>query len=302
MAEVRFPLYKAYTATRRDADNAMMALLAGSRLAEHTLQLTVGSQRLLPEMFPAVPHIKRFNLETEMARKLLLDADSHLGAVAVPYALAVHEDFVLSVIAMIKGAGVRVITGRKAIKAYNMHEIFFTAAGVAPPTMQLNQFHLLRHMRNCQIHTGGAASSTLSSVIRNMQPAEVGRWESLTGRPPNDIVQQGRLTFVSGDIFASFAVTKRIGREINIALQGALPKDVWSRIAVEDYASQSSQFRNSDQWMRSLWGHVRFNYSPLNLTHDDLEAAAIATGRWTRQPGSVPPPRSRKMKKGGSSS
>lgn len=302
MAEVKFPLYNTYTATRKDADNAMMALLAGSRLAEHTLQLTAGSQRLLPEMFPAVPHIKRFNLRTETARRLLLDADSHLGAVAVPYALAVHEDFVISVIAMLRSAGVQVITGRKAIRAHNMHEIFFNSAGVAPPTMELSQFHLLRLMRNSQIHAGGLAPPALTSAISNMQATGALAWESLTGRAPNDIIQQGKLTFASGDIFASFAVTKRLGRTINTALQSALPSDVWARIAVEDYASLSNMFRNSDQWMRGLWGYARVNYGPLNLTDNDLEAAAIATGRWARPPGSVPPPRSRRTKKGGSSS
>lgn len=50
MVEVRFPLYRTYTAARQDADNAMMALVAGSRLAEHALQLTADSHRLLPEM------------------------------------------------------------------------------------------------------------------------------------------------------------------------------------------------------------------------------------------------------------
>jgi hypothetical protein len=97
----------------------MMALLAGSRLAAHTLQLTAGSLRLLPEMFPAVPDIRMFNLRTEVARELLLDADSHLGAVAVPYALAVHEDFMISVIEVLKAEGVKVITGHKAIRAHN---------------------------------------------------------------------------------------------------------------------------------------------------------------------------------------
>jgi len=303
MVEVRFPIYRTYTASRQEADNAMMALLVGSRLAAHTLQLTVGSPRLLPEMFPAVQDIKKFNLKTVMARELLSNADTHLGAVAVPYALAVHEDFMISVIAMLKGVGLRVNTGHKAIKAYNMHEIYFNAVGVSAPSMELKQFHLLRHMRNSQIHAGGATSPALISAIRGMQASEIQTWESLTGRSPSDIIQQGKLSFVTGDIIASFAVTKRLGRVVNYALQGAFTSSVWAKIAVEDFAPQTNLFRNSDQWMRRLRGYARVNYGPLNLTDEALEAAAIATGRWTRPAGSVPPPRSRRRKeKGGSSS
>jgi len=40
---VEFPLFRRYESSRQEANNAMMALLAGSKLAAHTLQLTTGS-------------------------------------------------------------------------------------------------------------------------------------------------------------------------------------------------------------------------------------------------------------------
>lgn len=89
----QFLQYRRHDAARIQANNAIMALLAGSHLASHTLQLTDGSAHLLPEIFPRVPHIRRFNLETSQARLLLLDAEVHLAAMAVPYMLAIHEDF-----------------------------------------------------------------------------------------------------------------------------------------------------------------------------------------------------------------
>ena len=42
MTEIRYPDYRMYSASREEADNAMMALLVGSRLAAHTLRLTEG--------------------------------------------------------------------------------------------------------------------------------------------------------------------------------------------------------------------------------------------------------------------
>ena len=72
--EILFPEYRAYVASRIEVNNAMMALLAGSRLAAHTLTLTVGSTATLSQLFPAVEHVGRFDLRSDSARQLLNDA------------------------------------------------------------------------------------------------------------------------------------------------------------------------------------------------------------------------------------
>jgi hypothetical protein len=280
--EVGIPAYRNYIAARQDANNAMMALLAGSRLAAHTLQLTQGSQRLLPEIFPAVDHIRRFNLQTDRARQLLVDADSHLGAVAVPYALAVHEDFMLQVLNLIKQHGIQLRNDRKAAKAWNMHEIFSRSTGHVFSKQLLSQFHLLRLMRNSQIHTGGQPSPELIKKARSLSAAENTAWERLTGRSATTMVDAAKLTFTSGDIFSAFAVTKRLGRDVNAALQTALAVATWCQIVVEDYAAVASHLPNSDQWLRGLEGYARQFYSPLGLSAPDLEGAARAMGVWTR--------------------
>lgn len=105
MREVRFAQYRRYEARRVEASNAMMALLAGAGMASHLLQLTRGSKHLLPEVFPQVPHIGRFNLRNELARKILDAADVHLGAMAIPYALAIHDDFLRECIDLPRARG-----------------------------------------------------------------------------------------------------------------------------------------------------------------------------------------------------
>jgi hypothetical protein len=287
LAEVHFPDYRVYTASREEANNAMMALLVGSRLAAHTLRLTEGSTRVLSEIFPAVPHIRRFNLRTESARQLLIDADAHLGASAVPYALAVHEDFVMTALDLLKSSGVVLRTGKKAIKAWNMHEILFKTMNVSTPQPSLSHYHLLRIMRNAQIHAGGAVSGDLLNYVTKMTPSSVTAWQRLTGRPPVDLVAGTKIAFTVGDIIASFAVTKELARNINLGLQGAIQHSVWAQIIVNDYSGQTNNIRNSDGWMRSLRGYARNFYRPLGITASELETAATALGKWTRLPGAV---------------
>ncbi|MEO3892118.1 hypothetical protein [Nonomuraea sp. B5E05] len=291
MAEVYFKAYETYTRMRVEANNAIMALLAGSRLAAHTLQLTNGSQKLLPEIFPAVDHIARFSLKSETARELLLNADAHLGAVTVPYALAVHENFVSVALDLVRRAGVPLLSQGRHIKAWNMHETLFRSLGSPLPVTQLSQFHLLRHMRNAMIHEGGAVSRQLIDAVNGMPGDVTVDWELLAGRHPQDIILPKTIAFTASDIFASFAITKRLGREINSALQIGLPSNVWAELAVEHFLEDPASItrtRNSDQWLRALWGYARKVYGGLSLSESELEQAASAMGVWTRPMGSVP--------------
>jgi len=303
LKEIRFPAYRHYVSQRQEANNAIVALLAGSRLAFHTLQLTEGSDNLLSEIFPAVPHIKHFNLRTESARTLLLNADSHLGAITVPYALALHEDFLMTVLEWLNSVGFTLDKQGKAIKAWNMHEVLFRTLQVAPPSPSLSLLHLLRHMRNAQIHEGGRVPQSLRDYIQALPADRDLAWTKLTGRPLKQTISQDSIEFTSGDIFASFALTKRVGRDINYALQSAgIAPSIWCELATEDFSKYTDKFRNSDNWMRALWGYAKQFYGDLSLSESDLEDAAIRLGLWTRGKGVVPPRKLRTSRtKGGSS-
>lgn len=281
MAEVLYPAYRTYTDTRVVVNNAMMALLAGSRLSSHTLQLTAGSKRTLAELFPAVEHIGRFNLRSDVARSLLHEADHHLASVALPYALATHEDFVMSSIKLLRQEGGHLQTGGKPIKAWNMHRVLFSSASHQLPTDWLENFDLLREMRNCTIHAGGRAQARLNAQIAAMGTASSSVWRRLNNQEPADVVDAGNVRLIAEHIFTAFAVTKGLGRAVNAALSSALPRSSWARIAVEDFQETTSRLKNSSGWYRSLLGYTRTNYAPLELTSGELEQAARSAGLWT---------------------
>ena len=270
----------------------MMALLAGSKLAAHTLQLTTGSQLMLPDIFPGVEHLKQFNLRTDAATRLLLDTGHHLGAVAVPYALAVHEDFVITVLELLERFGhVRRAPGKDAdatvnlVKAWNMHEAVWMTLGQAPPNPgaihSLDHFHLLREMRNTQIHSGGTISAGLSKQVTDMSVESATAWEGLGRRSPADVISTEPLRFTTFDIFAAFATTKALGRVVNTLLREKVAPEHWAQICLEDYSNISSKARGSDMWIRGLLGHTERNYAALPITEEQILDAAIAAGAWT---------------------
>jgi hypothetical protein len=281
MPELLYPLYREYTQNRVIVNNAMMAMLAGSRLASHTLQLTAGSDRTLAELFPAVEHIGRFNLRSDLARNLLANADYHLASVAIPYALSAHEDYVMGSIDMLRNEGVTILTGGKQIRAWNMHPVLFASAGVSAPTDSLEVFDLLREMRNCTTHEGGRPSVRLTNHMNVMGSLARDEWERLTGRPVGDVVRDGKVALLAEDVFAAFAITKTLGRDVNKALATAVPASAWARVAVDDFVDSTTKTKNSSSWRRSLLGFVRQNYALASISEPQLELAARQGGHWT---------------------
>jgi len=281
-SEVKFRNYREHVATRVAANNSMIALLAGARLASHTLQLTIGSAQLLPAMFPSVKDIDRFNLVPDNARLLLDDADSSLATVAVPFALSIHEDFVVGMLTLLSDFGVPIVPQGTNISAGSMHKLFFTSTGQTSPTSNLELFHVIREMRNSQIHSGGVASSRLKGKIQSLSLPARSSWLRLTGQSYTDILDSDdRVVFTMGHMIASFAIVKQLGRDVNNALALFLTKSQWAEIAVADFAVDTAQPRNSPGWKRSLTGFARFNYGRISLSDTDLENASRTGGFWT---------------------
>lgn len=219
---VEYPLFREYEKSRQTVNNATMALLAGSRLALHTLQLTKGSERLLPEIFPGVDHINKFNLKTETANELLLDAANHLGAVTIPYVLAIHTQFVNDTLKMLghlgfstRASGDNPDLEKNKVNASNMHEAVHLSLGGKPFTSasrpaEYELFDLLRAIRNSLIHSGGKITSDLKSVTRSMSAAAKAEWLRLEKRDAASILKDDPIRITTNEIFTTFAVTKKV--------------------------------------------------------------------------------------------
>lgn len=282
MSEINFAQYRDYVRARTDANNAMIALLAGSRLAAHNLQLHSGSPHQLPGLFPAVEDIDRFNLLPDRASELLLDADAHLAAVAIPYALAVYEAFVKDAATMLADAGFKVSQKSGSLNAGQMHSTLFAAADEPEPADVIGLFHVLRCVRNAQIHQAGQVTNEVCASLSSLTAGQRERWEQLTMGPVDNIIDGDMLRFTIGHLIAAFAVTKEAARRINKMLGRKIGRETWAKIATLDFAETAKHPQNSTQWKRGLVGFARFHYlGGLNLKEDELERAARVLKLWT---------------------
>jgi hypothetical protein len=262
-AVVRFADYRTYEAKRIEASNAMMGLLAGAQLASHLLQLTEGSEKLLPEVFPRVRHIRRFNLTSEGARGILDAADTHLGAMSVPYSLALHEDYLKTCLDLLVRGGCCTRAAATAAKAalVRQHAGIAAATGGSFSADGLAQLDTLRLMRNCMIHDGSRASKPLIDHIANWTKSTEASWVKLTGRSLRDLQVNDPIQFGHPELILSLAVTKSLAKEANYLLQTALRPDVWADLVIEDVQSEHPDLVG-DKLLRKARGFARFNYGP----------------------------------------
>jgi hypothetical protein len=250
-----------------------MGLLAGAQLASHLLKLTEGSSHLLPEVFPNVPHIGRFNLTTAEASEILESADTHLGAMAVPYALALHEDYLKTCLTMLAEAGL--CTRRAATNSVlsRQHDLIANITGGQFSAESLKHLNAIRLMRNCMIHEGGRVNEALRSEVNSWNTHTQGSWTkfapSLQGIIVGDEIQ-----FTHKHLILTLAVTKHLSREANLLLQPAIPTAIWADVVINDVADRAGgTLPPVLQRLKKAKGIARFDYGALKLTDADLADA-----------------------------
>ncbi|MBF6518485.1 hypothetical protein IU421_30030 [Nocardia cyriacigeorgica] len=273
---VRFRAFREYEDRKAEANTAMMALLAGAQLSAHLLKLTEGSDRLLPEVFPAVDHIHRFNLKSDDARKILLGADAHLGKMAVPYVLSLHEDYMRTCLGLL-AANKLCSTQKSRGNLAELHDNFEKATGHTYNADLMSFMNVLRHMRNAVIHNGSTVTPVLRSELDAWTPAQERGWFELAKRNPTTLQIGDRIDLGQGEMIAALAITKRLDRETNVGLQAALPRTCWAALVIDEVVAKHPKIlHNSNVALRNAQGVARHHYGALKLTDAELNAAISA--------------------------
>jgi hypothetical protein len=240
---------------------------------------------MLKDIYPVVEHIGRFNLKSDLAVELLDTADEHAAKVAIPYALATHEGFVMSMLALAKEDNKVSSTKIKKLTSADMHEILFEAFGEVPNPIWLDLFHLTRLVRNCLTHSADKSSANLQTKIANLSPEAESEWTRITrGRPPSELIgKNGSQKLTAEDYFAAFAITKKLGRDVNKLLSQGLSPQTWADLAIVDYSERSTKTKNSSGWRRAALGYARKVYPGTGITDANLEQAAREKELWSKE-------------------
>jgi len=272
MSEVKFAKYRQYLEQRQLVNSSVMALLVGSQLASHTLQLTHGSDRPLREIFPSVPHIDRFNLKSEHARNLLVEAESHLSTMAIPYILTIHESLFETFEEMLTSSGITVPRTHRTTSPVWVMRKYWDQIGTPldQPSWQLLGF--LIEMRHDITHRAGIVGEKLVEKANALGVEAESIYARMTKKslPSYSIGQKHSLNHA--DIVACLAVVKFLATEGNVHMQSCYPRNSWVRSMVDDMEATQGLRGNPAQRLRKSSSFARRFYGPLDLTTQEIEA------------------------------
>ncbi len=272
MAEVKYRQYRDYLGQRIATNDTVMGLLAGSKLASQTLAITAGSQLLLKDIFPQVPHIGRFNLRTGAAREVLEDAENLLGVLAVPQIMALHEDLISGMLVLLERSAPGSTKSNQRLNAENMHAKFEGAASMSFTPSTLALFQLVRMARNEYIHNGGKVGKYFAAELAAYDPASLQVWRDITGEAFPAYKVEDKVELRLPALIGTLAVTKRLAAEANEGLQQSLSPAVWADLVAEDWLSPWIPGNDGQQKKRIL-GIARTYYDVVNIPEAELTAA-----------------------------
>lgn len=192
---------------------------------------------------------------------------------SVPYALALHEDYLKTCLDLLHRAGLCSAGTVANTKLAAQHPKVAQLTGGAFNGDRIAQLDTLRLMRNCMIHDGGRADSALVNKVASWSTATETLWKkvapSLRGISAGDPISFGHQQLI-----LVLAVTKFLSREANVLIQPVVPRELWADVVVEDVAAQhGGKLPLLPERLKKARGVARFDYAPLRLSDAELQAA-----------------------------
>jgi hypothetical protein len=191
---------------------------------------------------------------------------------AIPCALAIHEDFLRVCIELLVTASA--CTAKQAKEARSLahkHSLIAQATGGVFNAGSLGQLTTIRLMRNCMIHNGGRADHELLNNLAAWTSSLEAGWVRLTGNNPRQLRLGAELSFGHGEMILALAVTKVLAREANQLLQPTLPRCQWVDMLIEDLVDSDTNVLRAPDFSRRARGLTKFHYAPLQLSDGELE-------------------------------
>lgn len=267
---IKFREFRIYEESRIQMNDSIMTILVGLGLASNTVNKSHKSNEYLTKVFSAVDHVERMDVTLLSYEAKLVDAESHLAIMAVPYVLSLHEEYVISSLKMVSRAGLINSAALRNVKAKFMHEKFATATSTSFPADLLNEFHVMRSMRNAFIHNAGVSEGEILTYYAQMSQTSKIKWQTLAeGRSLANILQGEKIDLAYPEIKLALLITNELSRIINNVLVQKIPKIVWRDILLEDFLSTVDTKKDFKVLERKLKKFALNYYSPITFSEND---------------------------------
>jgi hypothetical protein len=274
---LRHPAYRDFERWRIETNDAGVAVLLGLRLGRaHLLGLPPALRReRLPELVD-IEDAWRLNLPGDEVIERMHDSEAVYAAMAIPFHVAVFNEFLVTALEMLQGDGKALDAGRPDTLMLGQLRAALSNAGVDMPRDQDKIMDFAQKLRNSIVHDGAVARVGIVKVWRELSQQQRAIWIEDAGRPPQ-IVSGERIPLGPGEVRATLAVTTHLGRRVNNELERLISRATWARIAVDDWRSEfPDKWSDWERRTRNVLGWARHEYGSLGLTEAEVETALAA--------------------------
>jgi len=275
---VKFPGYRVFDESRVEANDAMVALLVGSRLSSHLLEANAGSSAYLSEIYPAVRGIGRMYRTIDDTSQMLIEAERHLASMAIPYVWATYEELVNSAVKLFEECRMGPTGAERHNGLPGLHSYLERVSSIEFESDALALAELVRRIRVCIIHNGGRIRADLVDEWNSLAPSARTAWVGFAGHDLD--VTKENLELTDRELVASLATTKWMARQISSLLVAALTAQDWSKAIVDDFLENYGRPLPGETRMlrRKVKGWVRMYYSATNATDSDIDSELLGRG------------------------
>jgi hypothetical protein len=208
--------------------------------------------------------------------KVMSRAETTYAAMAIPFHIAVYNEFLITALEMLKSDG-------QALEAEAPHKLMLgplrealRVAGMVMPADQERVMDFAQKLRNSIVHDGATARTGVISVWNDLTPTQQELWAEDAGRSP-ELVLDERISLGPGEVRATLAVATLLGRAVNDELERLISRDSWIRIVIDDWCVEHpGKWSDWERRSRNAYGWARHNYGSLAITIEEIEPVMAA--------------------------
>ena len=273
---LQHPAYRAFERWRIETNDAGVAILLGLRLGSaHLGSLPPMLRReRLPELVD-IEDAERLNLSGDDVIDRMRTAEGIYAAMAIPFHVAVFNEFLLIALDMLQADGQALDAGRPTMLGPLRGAL--AAAGVRMSSDQDKIMDFAQKLRNSIIHDGAVAGAGIVNIWEALSQEQRAIWSEDAGRVPRLAIGE-RIPLGPGEVRATLAATTHLARVANDELQRLISRATWARVVVEDWRAEfPAKWSDWERRVRNADGWARHQYGSLALTASELETALLAS-------------------------
>ena len=278
--------WQALLSARNEAHTTTNGLIAATYIADRAM-VDADQDRYVPDVFAGDAAVfQHFNRPIREARALLDQARHGVGAIALPYAIALYNDYLVDAVALALLAGVSPPDEGRIPGLASLHRFLEKQCGISLATKpQMYMFEVVRHMRNSVVHGSRVVDDELAAArraLRDEAPNAERDWTNVTKHRLPMFRAGDEIKLSPLDARGSIYAAANLARELNVEVFRWLPAEITADLVVAHYR----HVRLSKEW-----GHTRRerelpkfharHYAQVPLSPHQLKAAAgRSQGGW----------------------